>query len=717
MIHILLVATILMILLVGTNSTILISYNNSTIIVSSFTGYNYANAAVNEQPDDGDNNSGGASQSKDPDAAKLHEKVNELIQKANSAKIEAARATNEANNAAEEAEALSVAAEEADKEVEKMLKSIGDEENEDKSNSAQNNNKNETESQQNNELDTAMSDANDRRKAAELAGKDARDLSDKADALTKAASKAERLAEAAQKELEDAINDTNNSNQNTNTEGEEAKEHKINDSSNNSNDDDSSEKQPEKVKTDIPTREGSQNSTFTDKDQVNSDQKIITSLENEGSKDSDSKERTMEEDASSSESDSGTSVAETDIVQRSDNRSDEASELQASNSDYNEILAQAERNALNSGEPASVAEQNISISIDQEKELDLASNSSELTNTSTGEVNSSLVNSENTTALDENKQVSDNNITNNSQSNNEIFTNSSGVSPINNNTNNNTNADNATSVSSTNNTAAATIQYEGKVDCDVGVANNTTTSTSLDNSGLDNMSADRQDDGGCYPRASESGQFEYVVWSEGNEDNRYILFKRSMNGKTFDSAITLSGKAPSAVFNPEVSSEGNNVYVVWQGDSQSENQDILMRKSDDNGKTFGDVINVSNDRAGSGNPEINVNSSNVYMVWDGTTPGNNEIFFRKSINNGSNFDRVRNLSNDGGVSYEPKVVLDKKGIEVYWREYRNGHEDVLVKKSMNEGRTFDVLQKLNNNKDVLDLWNDRDRGRGLDLRS
>jgi hypothetical protein len=175
---------------------------------------------------------------------------------------------------------------------------------------------------------------------------------------------------------------------------------------------------------------------------------------------------------------------------------------------------------------------------------------------------------------------------------------------------------------------------------------------------------------------------------------------------------------PSAVFNPEVSSEGNNIYVVWQGDSQSGNQDILMRKSDDNGKTFGDVINVSNDRAGSGNPEINVNSSNVYVVWDGTTPGNNEIFFRKSINNGSNFDRVRNLSNDGGVSYEPKVVLDKKGIEVYWRDYRNGHEDVLVKKSMNEGRTFDILQKLNNNnKDVLDLWNDRNAGRSLDPRS
>jgi len=231
------------------------------------------------------------------------------------------------------------------------------------------------------------------------------------------------------------------------------------------------------------------------------------------------------------------------------------------------------------------------------------------------------------------------------------------------------------------------------------------------NSGF-NMSENMQDDGGCYPNSSTSGQFRYLVWSEGDEDNRFILFKRSTDGgKTFDNAITLSGDVPSAVFNPKLSTEGNNVFVVWQGDSNSGNQDIYMRKSTDNGKTFGSITNLSNDHAGSGNPEINVNASSVYVVWDGTTPGNNEIFYRRSLNNGSNFDSVRNLSNDGGVSYEPKVVVNKNALEVYWRDYKSGHEDILVKRSINEGKTFDVLNKIN--KDVLGLW--KDRG-GLDLR-
>ena len=250
------------------------------------------------------------------------------------------------------------------------------------------------------------------------------------------------------------------------------------------------------------------------------------------------------------------------------------------------------------------------------------------------------------------------------------------------------------------------LQYNGAINCNIIISNET--GSAITNSGF-NSSVDRQADEGCYPQSLTSGQFSYIVWSEGDEDGRYILFKRSTDGgKTYGDVLRLSPGIPSAVFNPKVSSEGNNVYVVWQGDSQSGNQDILMRKSTDNGKTFAKVINVSNDPAGSGNPEIKVNSSSVFVVWDGTTPGSNEIFYRKSINNGSNFDGIKNLSNDGGISYEPKVVLNKKNLEIYWRDYKNGHEEILMKKSLNAGKTFDILQKVK--KDISGLWKEK----GLD---
>jgi hypothetical protein len=665
MVHQHFVATILTILLVGTVPTSLISYSDSGLGINIFSNHNFSYAVQNIQTENNNNNDSGnsersdISQSETSDTSMLQEKVKELILKANTAKTKAAKAINAANNATEKAVSLSSAADEADKDVKQVLKSNDDED-------TQKQDRNETETKENDkdnndEVNAALNELKEKRKAANLAEEEARGLSDKADSLIKATKKAEKLAEAALKELENAKNELSNSNQKRNREGDNAAvtatenedANKKKAKANNNSENDSMHKKSDKIQSDI-TPPGVDKAGSLNK-------KNHASIENN---------------------------SRVDVIQTLDNRSKDT-QGKESGPTLNEILAQAEKNSqlmrFDQSRAASVVNNSISAIEDQNRD-----GSTEVTR----EVNSSTsVNR--ASVLDEIiKQIS--NVTDSYPSNNEAVTNSSKINPISIN-------DNATSNSSSTNKSATT-EYEGMVDCNV-IPDNATIAD--DNSGLSiigNMQ-DNGNDGGCYPQTSTSGEFDYLVWSEGDEDNRYILFKRSVNNKEFEDAITLSGSVPSAVFDPKVTSEGNNVYVVWQGDSESGNQDILMRKSEDNGKSFGDLINLSNDRAGSGNPEINVNSSSVYVVWDGTTPGNNDIYFRKSINNGADFDKVRNLSTDGGISYEPKVVVDEKGLEIYWREYRNGHEEVLAKKSLNEGRTFEILQKLE--KDVLDLWKDR----------
>jgi hypothetical protein len=665
MVHQHFVATILTILLVGTVPTSLISYSDSGLGINIFSNHNFSYAVQNIQTENNNNNDSGnsersdISQSETSDTSMLQEKVKELILKANTAKTKAAKAINAANNATEKAVSLSSAADEADKDVKQVLKSIDDED-------TQKQDRNETETKENDkdnndEVNAALNELKEKRKAANLAEEEARGLSDKADSLIKATKKAEKLAEAALKELENAKNELSNSNQKRNREGdnaavtatenEDANKKKAKENNNSQND--SMHKKSDKIQSDI-TPPGVDKAGSLNK-------KNHASIENN---------------------------SRVDVIQTLDNRSKDT-QGKESGPTLNEILAQAEKNSqlmrFDQSRAASVVNNSISAIEDQNRD-----GSTEVTR----EVNSSTSVNRASVLAEIIKQIS--NVTDSYPSNNEAVTNSSKINPISIN-------DNATSNSSSTNKSATT-EYEGMVDCNV-IPDNATIAD--DNSGLSiigNMQ-DNGNDGGCYPQTSTSGEFDYLVWSEGDEDNRYILFKRSVNNKEFEDAITLSGSVPSAVFDPKVTSEGNNVYVVWQGDSESGNQDILMRKSEDNGKSFGDLINLSNDRAGSGNPEINVNSSSVYVVWDGTTPGNNDIYFRKSINNGADFDKVRNLSTDGGISYEPKVVVYEKGLEIYWREYRNGHEEVLAKKSLNEGRTFEILQKLE--KDVLDLWKDR----------
>jgi hypothetical protein len=159
---------------------------------------------------------------------------------------------------------------------------------------------------------------------------------------------------------------------------------------------------------------------------------------------------------------------------------------------------------------------------------------------------------------------------------------------------------------------------------------------------------------------SNLSNYRYLTWSAGEEEDRYILFARSEDGgSTFSSPVSLSGSSRSAVFNPELSSSGNNVYVVWQGPSKNGNQDIFLRKSSDYGTTFGGIENISNDPGGSGNPEVTVVGNSTHVTWEGTTPGNNFIFYTKS-DDGSAFDSPQKLSSNLGVSYNPQFIENDK---------------------------------------------------------
>ena len=94
---------------------------------------------------------------------------------------------------------------------------------------------------------------------------------------------------------------------------------------------------------------------------------------------------------------------------------------------------------------------------------------------------------------------------------------------------------------------------------------------------------------------------------------------------------------------PSIAESGNNVYVVWR-DNTPGSYDILYRRSTDGGASFGSTVNLSNNDGHSDLPAIATSGSNVYVVWFDNTPGNFEIFLRKSVNTGDTFGSTVNYS-------------------------------------------------------------------------
>ena len=92
-----------------------------------------------------------------------------------------------------------------------------------------------------------------------------------------------------------------------------------------------------------------------------------------------------------------------------------------------------------------------------------------------------------------------------------------------------------------------------------------------------------------------------------------------------------------ASFNAQISSEGNNVYVVWQVFTTPPDNKNIFAFSTDNGQTLSPPDNLSEDTVFSGSPQISSQGNDVYVVWVGGTFGNFETFFVVSTDNGQTF--------------------------------------------------------------------------------
>lgn len=171
-------------------------------------------------------------------------------------------------------------------------------------------------------------------------------------------------------------------------------------------------------------------------------------------------------------------------------------------------------------------------------------------------------------------------------------------------------------------------------------------------------------------KLARSDGFTYVAWTDTSSSSNgsgQIYFKSSSNSeKSFGKNIILSNKGEDANL-PDISANGNNVYITWVGD-YSDNSQIFFRASSDNGKTFHKIINISNDIIESTLPSIASFKNFVYVVWVGsniTTQKNFEVFLRASHDGGETFGPVIDLSKSAGDSTDPHIIVPTGGNNVY----------------------------------------------------
>jgi glutaredoxin len=201
------------------------------------------------------------------------------------------------------------------------------------------------------------------------------------------------------------------------------------------------------------------------------------------------------------------------------------------------------------------------------------------------------------------------------------------------------------------------------------------------------------------PQISSNGDNVYVVWQDDTPDNPDIFSSRSIDGGlTFSEPKNISENTGDS-FLPQISSDGDNVYVVWQDTTPGINFDIFSSRSIDGGLTFSEPENLSENTEGSFAPQISSDGDNVYVVWYDTAPGSPDIFFARSTDGGLTFSDPKNISENTGGSQIPQISSNGNNVYVVWEDTTttDGNSDIFFARSTDGGLTFSDPKNISEN--------------------
>jgi hypothetical protein len=180
----------------------------------------------------------------------------------------------------------------------------------------------------------------------------------------------------------------------------------------------------------------------------------------------------------------------------------------------------------------------------------------------------------------------------------------------------------------------------------------------------------------------------YIVWVEPISGNSEVYFIKSTDGgNSFSDKKSLSITANNAISRePSLEVDENNVYVAWEDWVTYGWPDIFFKRSVDGGNSFGKLINLSNNPAGSSGATIGAFGNNVYVIWhDWTGPNDEPMVLRKSSDAGHTFGSSKIISSKG---YGGALVDVSPNNKIYLVLF---YDDITFMRSINEGTSFSCL--------------------------
>jgi hypothetical protein len=188
----------------------------------------------------------------------------------------------------------------------------------------------------------------------------------------------------------------------------------------------------------------------------------------------------------------------------------------------------------------------------------------------------------------------------------------------------------------------------------------------------------------------------HLVWynSVGGESD--IYYKRSTNsGASWTASQRLTWTTGFSAY-PAIGVDlSGTVHVVWY-DNTPGNYEIYYKRSTDSGASWTASQRLTWTSGTSYVPRIAADSSGkVHMVWFDNTPGNYEIYYKRTTDGGANWTSNQRLTWTSGDSWDPAIAIDSlDNLHVVWHDFTPGNDEIYYTKSPDGGTTWTARQRL-----------------------
>lgn len=201
-----------------------------------------------------------------------------------------------------------------------------------------------------------------------------------------------------------------------------------------------------------------------------------------------------------------------------------------------------------------------------------------------------------------------------------------------------------------------------------------------------------------HPSLSVSGSNVHVVWYDDRTLNGQIFYKHSSDaGVSWDSDKQLESDENYSKIS-SVASDGTNVHVVWYSlDKISGWNNLFYTHSTDNGLSWSSPEQLTNDLT-CVYPSIAVSGSTVHLVWfDGRDGGGStEIYYKQSADGGNTWGPDTRLTNNTGYSSYPFVTASGANVQLVWQDNPDSKINIYYRKSVDNGLNWDPELVLSN---------------------